>query len=95
MSKVHYFQRYSQRENVATNNTLLLISRLYAHEPSYLEAFLNDLVETGALEVGPSFIQQATHRYRPQVLPGRQILRDRFQEGVVRRVERSAIPGAH
>ena len=61
MSKVHYFQRYSQRENVATNNTLLLISRLYAHDPSYLEAFLNDLVETGTLGVGPSFIQQATH----------------------------------
>lgn len=61
MSKVHYFQRYSQRENIATNNTLLLLSRLYAHEPSYLEAFLNDLVETGTLEVGPTFIQQATH----------------------------------
>lgn len=59
MSKVHYFQRYSQRENVATNNTLLLLSRLYAHDPSYLAAFLNDLVDTPeAIEVGPVFTQQ-------------------------------------
>lgn len=27
--KVHYFQRYTQKENVATVNTMLLISRLY------------------------------------------------------------------
>lgn len=62
MSKVHYFQRYSQRENVATNNTLLLLSRLYAHDPSYLAGFLNDLVDTPeAIEVGPTFTQQRTH----------------------------------
>lgn len=62
MSKVHYFQRYSQPENVATNNTLLLLSRLYAHDPSYLAAFLNDLIETSeTIEVGPTFTQQRTH----------------------------------
>lgn len=38
MSKVHYFRRYSQPEYVATNNTLLLLSRLYAHASYYLEA---------------------------------------------------------
>lgn len=38
MSKVHYYRRYSQPENVATNNTLLLLSRLYAHDSYYLEA---------------------------------------------------------
>lgn len=61
MSKVRYFQRYSQRENVATNNTLLLLSRLYANSPNYLEVFLNDLVETGTIEIGPSFAQQITY----------------------------------
>lgn len=61
MSKLHYFQRYSQKENVVTNNTLLLLSRLYAHDPSYLEAFLNDLVETQEpIEVGPTFTQQVS-----------------------------------
>ncbi|QIN77522.1 hypothetical protein GBA65_02270 [Rubrobacter marinus] len=62
MSKVHYFQRYSQRENVATNNTLLLLSRLYAHDPSYLAALLNDLLEpTEPIKVGPTFTQQRSH----------------------------------
>ncbi len=29
--KIHYFQRYHQRENVATANTMLLLSRLYQY----------------------------------------------------------------
>lgn len=32
--KVHYFQRYHSKENVATANTMLLLSRLYAYSPS-------------------------------------------------------------
>jgi len=44
MSKIHYFQRYSQRENVITNNTLLLFSRLYQYNPSLLEELLNTLL---------------------------------------------------
>ncbi len=31
--KVHYFQRYHQKENVATANTMLLLSRLYQYSP--------------------------------------------------------------
>lgn len=58
MSKPHYFQHYHQRENVVTNNTLLLLSRLYARSPLYLETFLNDLVETGTVEIGVTFTQQ-------------------------------------
>lgn len=58
MSKVHYFQRYNQKENVVTNNTLLLLSRLYSRSPLYLEAFLNDLVEEGDIDVGIGFTQQ-------------------------------------
>lgn len=58
MSKVHYFQRYNQKENVVTNNTLLLLSRLYSRSPLYLEAFLNDLAEESDIEVGVGFTQQ-------------------------------------
>ncbi len=58
MSKIHYFQRYSQKENVVTNNTLLLLSRLYSRSPLYLEAFLNDLVEMEDVEIGVNFTQQ-------------------------------------
>ena len=32
--KIHYFQRYHQKENVATANTMLLLSRLYAYSPA-------------------------------------------------------------
>lgn len=56
--QVHYFQRYSQKENVVTNNTLLLFSRLYSRSPLYLESFLKDLVEMEDIEVGVGFTQQ-------------------------------------
>lgn len=29
--KIHYFQRYHAKENVATANTMLLLSRLYSY----------------------------------------------------------------
>ena len=32
--RIHYFQRYHQKENVATANTMLLLSRLYAYSPN-------------------------------------------------------------
>jgi len=58
MSSLHYFQRYSQKENVVTNNTLLLFSRLYAHSTLHFETFLANLMETDAPEVGVRFTQQ-------------------------------------
>lgn len=58
MSSLHYFQRYSQKENVVTNNTLLLFSRLYAYKPSQLEAFLQEILKDAPIEVGVSFQQQ-------------------------------------
>lgn len=65
MSKLHYFQRYSQQENVVTNNTLLLLSRLYAHSTEQFEAFLADLLSTDEpLEVGVRFAQQKSHSKR-------------------------------
>lgn len=60
MSNIHYFQRYSQRENVTTNNTLLLFSRLYSSDRRLFEEFLNALLSeyTLAITVGVSFKQQ-------------------------------------
>ncbi len=45
MANIHYFQRYSQPENVATNNTLLLFSRFYQEKPIYLQKLLHALIE--------------------------------------------------
>ena len=58
MSNIHYFQRYSQAENVATNNTLLLFSRLYQDSPNKFKAFLNELLDAPNLEAGITFNQQ-------------------------------------
>lgn len=44
MSNIHYFQRYHQKENVATNNTLLLFSRLYNESSNKFIDFINSLL---------------------------------------------------
>lgn len=44
MSNIHYFQRYSQKENIVTNNTMLLFSRLYHHDPTRFNRFLQMLL---------------------------------------------------
>ena len=62
MSLIHYFQRYSQPENVATNNTLLLLSRLYQHSPNKFKGFLNELLGDTDLEAGILFNQQERGR---------------------------------
>lgn len=48
--RIHYFQRYHQKENVATANTMLLLSRLYSYSPTkffmLLKSFMfNDYFE--------------------------------------------------
>lgn len=40
--EIHYFQRYHQKENVATANTMLLLSRLYSYSPNkFYQVFKN------------------------------------------------------
>lgn len=41
MSQIHYFPRYSQKENMVTNNTLLLFSRLYNNSSAKFKDFIN------------------------------------------------------
>lgn len=38
--KIHYFQRYHDKENVATANTMLLLSRLYQYSSDKFFRFL-------------------------------------------------------
>lgn len=58
MSKIHYFQRYHQKENVVTNNTLLLFSRLYNYSPNKFKQFIDTLTEI-EINVGVDFSQQS------------------------------------
>lgn len=57
MSKIHYFQRYHQKENVVTNNTLLLFSRLYNYSPKKFKQFIDSLLDK-EINVGVDFFQQ-------------------------------------
>lgn len=51
MSTIHYFPRYSQKENMVTNNTLLLFSRLYNNSADKFKRFLNALFEYDNIEI--------------------------------------------
>lgn len=59
MSEIRYFQRYSQPENVVTNNTLSFLYKLYLHSRTKFENVLNGLGEDlPEINVGPRFKQQ-------------------------------------
>lgn len=42
--KIHYFQRYHSKENVATANTLLMLSRFYNFNADKFYTMLNELI---------------------------------------------------
>jgi len=72
MSKVHYFQQYQQKENVVTNNTLLLFSRLSNLSPARFEDFLNSLLENeaGTVNIGVRFSQQEGNSTKSSIPDG-------------------------
>lgn len=47
--KIHYFQRYHQGEDVATANTMLLLSRLYQYSPDKFYLFLQSICAPNAV----------------------------------------------
>jgi hypothetical protein len=62
MTEVHYFPRYSQRENVITNNTLLLLLRLYDHDRFKFGKFLQTLWGDAADALGTLGLQFTQQR---------------------------------
>ncbi|MCX2432191.1 hypothetical protein [Pedobacter sp. GR22-10] len=58
MDNIHFFSRYTSRENFATNNTLLLLSRINLIDKRFFEKLLNALTDSTDLFIGPSFSQQ-------------------------------------
>lgn len=62
MSSIHYFQRYTSRENAVTNNTLLLLSRIYEESWEAYETLINELAGLsdldGLVRIGPRVTQQ-------------------------------------
>lgn len=59
MTVVRNFPRYSTKENIATNNVMLLLGRVYKTEPTLFEKFMISELELDDLQIGPSFNQQS------------------------------------
>ena len=57
MSNIHYFQRYSTPENTVTNNTLLLLARIYDYSPMKASQLLTNLIGE-SVEIGIEINQQ-------------------------------------
>jgi hypothetical protein len=55
--RVSYFQRFSQPENHATNNTLLALRYFYQSSPFKIERLFSEILET-ELSIGLNFEQQ-------------------------------------
>jgi hypothetical protein len=55
MTGVHYFPRYSQRENFETNNNLLLLNRLYDYSRFRFEKLVSELIPDAATETEAPF----------------------------------------
>ncbi len=56
--KIHYFQRYHQGENVATANTMLLLSRLYHYSSDKFFRFLKSEIFSDDFDAEISFVLQ-------------------------------------
>jgi hypothetical protein len=58
MSQIHYFQRYSTKENAVTNTALHLFSQINAHSTDRLRELLVDLLDDQEIPLGVNINQQ-------------------------------------
>ena len=84
---IHYFQRFAQRENVATNNTMLLLQRLYYYSPNKFEKLLRKLLgdECEEFDIG---IKWQTQLKCENSVPDAQIRQNSFNILVETKLER-------
>lgn len=76
--KVHYFQRYTQKENVVTSNTILLLSRLYHYSPDEFFRFLKESIFIDDNQFEPE-IQFALQEKAQNTVPDATITQDSFK----------------
>jgi hypothetical protein len=57
MTEIHYFPRYSQPENFATNNTLLLLLRLHQYNRFKFQRFMDQLCADQEVQLSSSWLQ--------------------------------------
>ena len=79
MSRISYFQRFSQKENHATNNSLLILRRFYDESPFKIERVLSSLIDEEC-QIGLTFTQQIKGKSSvPDALVAQQALRIFFE----------------
>ncbi len=67
--KIHYFQRYHQKENIATANTMLLLSRLYQYSSDKFYSFLKSMFFSDSFEPDVIFqIQEKSEKSIPDAV---------------------------
>ena len=77
--KIHYFQRYHEKENVATANTMLLLSRLYTYSPHKFFVLLKTTLFENGFE--PEMIFRIQEK-NPDSIPDATITQDSFKLAV-------------
>lgn len=60
MSIIRNFPTYSTKENIVTNNTMLLLGRVYKIDPNLFQKFLVSVLDLNDMQIGPSFDQQVS-----------------------------------
>ena len=76
--QVHYFQRYHDKENVATANTMLLLSRLYSYSPEKFFGFLKAELFSDLAEFEPE-ISFSMQTRRGNAVPDAEISQPTFK----------------
>ncbi len=71
MSEIHYFPRYKQQENVVTNNTLLLLLRLYEYNRFKFEKFMEALCAKAEEEIQ---LASPSMQFRQQIRTGKSVV---------------------
>ncbi len=79
MSTIHYFPRYSQKENMVTNNTLLLFSRLYNHSPDMFRLFINEMLEESEIELDTTVLFKQQEKTLSGTIPDGFIEQESFK----------------
>lgn len=60
MAIIRNFPTYSTKENIVTNNTMLLLGHVYKIDATLFQNFLVSVLELNALQIGPTFNQQTS-----------------------------------
>jgi hypothetical protein len=69
MADIHYFPRYSQPENVVTNNSLLFLLRLHQYNRFKFEKFLDVICQEQEVQLASSWLQ-----FRQQKSSGKSVV---------------------